>query len=157
MGFRKLHSGFLEFTKIHPVRTIPLAFKCSIPESLLMHSCIQTSQFRLIHKKRIQRFSAHQEKFSMSSRHVQILLQASSLCTNIHDHRKTVPKRIPSHSIHEYHCKVLSIHQSTTKMTLQQLDGPIGAVSPEYSSNDRITNSKLTPKRMLAKKLSKAE
>ena len=50
MGFRKLHSGFLEFTKIHPVRTIPLAFKCSIPESLLMHSCIQTSQFRLIHK-----------------------------------------------------------------------------------------------------------
>ena len=157
MGFRKLHSGFLEFTKIHPVRTIPLAFKCSIPESLLMHSCIQTSQFRLIHKKRVQRFAAHQEKFSMSSRHVQILLQASSLCTNIHDHCKTVPKRIPSHSIHEYHCKVLSIHQSATKMTLQQLDRPIGAVSPEYSSNDRITNSKLAPKQMLAKTLSKAE
>ena len=63
MGFRKLHSGFLEFTKIHPVRTIPLAFKCSIPESLLMHSCIQTSQFRLIHKKRVQRFAAHHKKF----------------------------------------------------------------------------------------------
>ena len=153
MGFRKLHSGFLEFTKIHPVRTIPLAFKCSIPESLPMHSCIQTSQFRLIHKKRIQRFSAHQEKFSMSSRHVQILLQASSLCTNIHDHCKTVPKRIPSHSIHEYHCNVLPIHQTTTKMTLQQLDRPIGAVSPEYSSNDRITNSKLIPNQMLAKTL----
>lgn len=88
----------------------------------------------------------------MSSRHVQILLQASSLCTNIHDHRKTVPKRIPSHSIHEYHCNVLSIHQSTTKMTLQQLDRPIGAVSPEYSSNDRIMNSKLAPKRMFAQK-----
>ena len=35
-------------------------------------------------------------------------------------------------------------------MTLQQLDRPIGAVSPEYSG-DRITNSKLIHKRMLAK------
>ena len=124
-------------------------FNSRITSDALMHSNVS---IQIDSQETHPAFLSSSREISMSSRHVQILLQASNLCTNIHDHCKTVPKRIPSHSIHEYHCKVLSIHQSTTKMTLQQLDRPIGAVSPEYSSNDRITNSKLTPKRMLAKK-----
>ena len=41
MNLYKLHSGFLEFTKIYLVRTIPLAFKSSnsrIASNALMHS-----------------------------------------------------------------------------------------------------------------------
>ena len=124
-------------------------FNSRITSDALMHSNVS---IQIDSQETRPAFRSSSQEISMSSRHIQLLLQASSLCTNIHDHRKTVPKRIPSHSIHEYHCNVLPIHQSTTKMTLQQLDGPIGAVSPEYSSNDRITNSKLTPKQMLAKK-----
>ena len=124
-------------------------FNSRITSDALMHSNVS---IQIDSQETHPAFLSSSKEISMSSRHVQILLQASNLCTNIHDHCKTVPKRIPSHSIHEYHCNVLSIHQSTTKMTLQQLDGPIGAVSPEYSSNDRITNSKLIPKQMLATK-----
>ena len=124
-------------------------FNSRITSDALMHSNVS---IQIDSQETRPAFRSSSQEISMSSRHIQLLLQASSLCTNIHDHCKTVPKRIPSHSIHEYHCNVLPIHQSTTKMTLQQLDGPIGAVSPEYSSNDRITNSKLTPKRVLAQK-----
>ena len=86
----------------------------------------------------------------MSSRHVQILLQVSNLSTNSHEYHKTAPKRIPSHRIHEYHSNVLSAHHTDTRMTLQHLGGPIDAVSPEHSSDDKITNSKLIHKRVFA-------
>ena len=108
MGFRKFHSGFIELTKIHPMRTIPLAFKCSVPESLLMHSCIQTDEFRLI-PKRIPAFS-HLIKRNFDV--LQIYLNSSPSCNSMYKclwlpHNRSQNEHHLTAST-KYHCNVLS-------------------------------------------------
>ena len=122
-------------------------FNSRITSDELMHSNVSiqidfyNAFLRLLHSSR---------KIPMFSRHVKILLQASNLCTNTHDHHKTVPQKNTISQRTRISLQCIVHPHSTTKMTLQQLDRPIGAVSPEYSG-DRITNSKLIHKRMLAK------
>ena len=114
-----------------------------------MHSCIQTSSIQ-IDSKCMQTFSAqswtphcHQDMSEKCSR-LRIYLQIFMVTI----------KQIPTDTSLTASTNVISMPYPNTipntKMTLPQLVGPIDVVSPEHSSGDRVTNSKLLPQRMPA-------
>ena len=76
------------------------------------------------------------------------------LCTNIHDHHKTVLQKNTISQRTRISLQGIVHPHSTTKMTLQQLGRSIGAASPEYfrrQNNDFQIDSQTNARKRLSK------